>query len=400
MDQTAPRNRAAGAIRDWLIDEAGFLGSPALVLEKLCERLVAAGVPLARATAHVSVVHSERIGVTSVWRHGHASHEQVFAFGPAVEEIYRRSPVKVVHETRRRLELRPADPGAAFYGITSDLQAAGITHYAALPLFFTGGHINVATFATQQPIGFTRDDLAFIESLLPALARVMELLALLRSRRELLEIYVGRSPAERILDGQIRRGDVVAVNAAILLCDLRGSTQRAIELEESAFVLTLNRFFECIAPAVARAGGEVLKFIGDAVLAIFVRPDRVDDCTDCDSALAATRAIFAALDEQNAREVLPGGPLRVAAALHQGRVAFGNVGAVERQDFTVIGPDVNLVTRLCALSAELNEPLLVSASFATRSPGLMREVGAFELKGFARPQSVYALLDRAVTPPS
>jgi len=389
MNEAPSQALAIRALHDWLIDEAGFLDRTGLVLEGLCTRLLAAGLPLVRATAHLRVLHSERIGLTDVWRRGQVTRELTFGFGSEVEVIYRRSPIRVVHETKQRMELRPAEPDAAAYGITADLQAAGVTHYVAFPLLFTGGHLNVVTFATDRAEGFQPPDLALIEELLPALARVMELKGLLRSRRELLQIYVGRLPAERILDGQIRRGDVVETQAAILLCDLRGSTQLAIDLEESVHVRTLNRFFDCVVPAITLQGGEILKFIGDAVLAIFA-PARAGDRSHCDQALAAAEAIFVALREANAKHVLPSGPLRVAIGLHEGRLAFGNVGSVERQDFTVIGPDVNLVARLCTLSAELGEPLLTSERFAAHAPASLRRIGEFPLKGFLVPQAIFA----------
>jgi adenylate cyclase len=391
MDRALTQPGFVATIRDWLIEDAGFLEHFGLVMEGLCTRLVAAGLPLARATSHIRVVHSERIGVTRVWQRGQGTIEQHFGFELEVEAMYQRSTVRVAHEARQRFELRPADPAAAAFGITPDLKAAGITHYVIYPLFFTGGQVNAASFATDRPGGFLASDLASIESLLPALARVMELKGLQRTLRELLRIYVGRLPAERILDGQIRRGDVVAMDAAILFCDLRRSTQLSIDLDEGAYVETLNRYFDCVVPAVTRAGGEVLKFIGDGVLAIFALPARADDRSHCSGALVATREIFEALRELNERQPVPGGPLEVGIALHEGRVAFGNVGSVERQDFTVIGQDVNMAARICALSAELGEPLLMSERFASRGATAIRKVGDFALKGFAQAQSVFAL---------
>jgi adenylate cyclase len=379
----------AQSIRDWLIDEAGFLEHGGAVLEGLCTRLVVAGLPVVRATAHTNVVHSERIGVTAVWRRGHETFEQPFGYGPDVRQIYLRSPVRVVHETRRKVELRPSAPAGSDYGITPDLQAAGITHYVAFPLFYTSGPVNVASFATDRPNGFEERHLAFVEALLPALTRVLELKALQRSRRELLQIYVGGLPAERILKGQIRRGDAIVTEAAILLCDLRDSTRLAIELDENTFIATLNRFFDCVVPAVVRQGGDVLKFVGDAVLAIFP-PAGAGDCSHCNAAMATASAILAALDDVNALDPVPGGPLRVAIALHEGRLAFGNVGSVERQDFTVVGQDVNLAARLCTLSAELDEPLVVSEQFAASPGAPLRRMGSYLLKGYAAPQAVFA----------
>ncbi len=357
------------AIRDWLIEEAGFLEHYGLVFEGLCERLVAAGLPLARATSHI---------------------RQHFGFGPEVEAMYQRSPIRVVHQERRRFEIRPGDPAAEPFGITADLEAAGISHYVIFPLFFTGGHVNAASFATDRVGGFQAAEVEFVERLLPALSRVMEIKGLQRSRQELLRIYVGKLPAERILDGHIRRGNVVAMDAAILLCDLRGSTQLAVELDEEAFVLLLNRYFDCVVPAVAAHGGEVLKFIGDAVLAIFESPASPGDCSHCDRALAVADAILAGLGELNSAGPSSDGPLEVTIALHEGRVAFGNIGSIERQDFTVIGQDVNLVARLGTLAAQLGEPLLLSDRVAARYPGGLRKVGEFTFKGFRDLQAVYA----------
>jgi len=221
----------------------------------------------------------------------------------------------------------------------------------------------------------------------------MEIKGLQRSRGELLRIYVGRLPAERILGGQIRRGDVVGMDAAILLCDLRRSTEMAVALDEEAFVSALNRYFDCVVPAVTAAGGEVLKFIGDAVLAIFEMPAVPGACSHCDCALAATEAIFAALREHNENRPLPGGPLDATIALHEGRVAFGNVGSTERQDFTVIGQDVNLAARLGTLAAQLGLPLLLSERVAARARIALRKVGEFPLKGYSEPQSVFAPAD-------
>jgi len=218
----------------------------------------------------------------------------------------------------------------------------------------------------------------------------MEIKGLQRSRSELLRIYVGRVPTERILDGQIRRGDVVAMEAAILLCDLRRSTELAVELDEAAYVEMINGYFDCVVPAVTAAGGEVLKFIGDGVLAIFELPDGGVDCAHCSGAFDATQSIFKALDELNRRKGMPGGPLAIGIALHEGRVAFGNIGSVERQDFTVIGQDVNLAARLCDLSGHLGKPLVVSSRFASRMPEAFTDIGEFELKGFPEPQRVFA----------
>ena len=223
MDDRALQDRTVTSIRDWLIDEAGFLEHFGLVLEGLCERLIAAGLPLARATSHIRVVHSERIGLTRLWRRGQPTLEQHFGFGPEVEAMYRRSPIRIAHEEKRRVELRPDDPAAAAFGITGDLKALGISHYAIFPLFFTSGQVNAASFATDRPGGFLPAELELIERLLPALARVMEIKGLQRSRaraaadlrRQAARGADSRRPDPARRRGQHGRGDPAVRSAPV-----------------------------------------------------------------------------------------------------------------------------------------------------------------------------------------
>lgn len=391
MDDQAPHKPQISAIRDWLIEDAAATPDVGAVLDGLCRRLVAIGLPLARATTHLRVIHSERVGVTRVWRRGQKVEEQHFGFEPEVDQMYQRSPIRIVHDSGQRFDLFPDRAGAKAFGVTEELIKSGITHYVIFPLRFSDGRLNAASFATDRAGGFREDELTLIQGLLPALTRALEVKSLRRGLSELLRIYVGREPANRILDGQIRRGDVASLDAAILIVDLRRSTEYANRLSEEEFVLLLNRFFDCVVPAVKAAGGEVLKFMGDAVLAIFDLPAKAEDCSHCQGAMKAAKAIQAALAELNEKAPLSCGPMEVAIALHEGRVAYGNVGSVERQDFTVISRDVNLASRVAKLAGELDRPLLMSERIARRLPQLASvKIGDFPLKGFADPQAVFA----------
>jgi len=376
----------------WLLGEAREAMDVSEVLDSFGRRLVAAGLPLARATTHIESLHSERTGTGRVWRPDSGIVEQHYGFDPSVERAYQVSPIRTVHDTRKPLELWP-QTDILDYGVLPDLKAEGITHYYLAPLFFSDGQVQAASFATKRPGGFPPEDLALIESLVPLYTQVLELKTVRRELSEVLSIYVGREPGSRILAGQVRRGEVSALSAAILFADLRGFTRLSNELDDNQLVQVLNRYFDCFVPPVAAEGGEVLKFIGDAVLAIFPQPEGEAPVAESRvRALAAAEQGLANLARYNEAERLGQDPLRAGVALHLGRVAYGNVGSVERQDFTVIGRDVNLVSRLASISSRLGtHPLLASQAFVK---GLERPnvpLGTFRMKGFRERQPVYAL---------
>jgi adenylate cyclase len=208
----------------------------------------------------------------------------------------------------------------------------------------------------------------------------------------LLDTYVGRHAGARILAGQIRRGDTEAIHAAIWLSDMRGFTSLADRLAPQRLIDLLNRYFDAQVPPILDRGGEVLKFMGDGLLAIFpVAPEDGDAGTACANALAAARdaraRIGALTPPADANDV------RFGLALHLGDLLYGNIGGETRLDFTCIGPAVNLAARLEKLAGELGRAILASADFARRCPGALLPVGEFALKGFDAAQRVYGLAD-------
>jgi adenylate cyclase len=397
MDDLAPALRAAEdprrkALCAWLVGKAGAAGDVSEVLEGFARRLLAAGVPLVRATTHIEALHSERTGTGRVWRPDGAIVEQHYGFDPEVEAAYQVSPIRTVHDTRKPLELWP-QTDQFDYGVLPDLKAEGIHDYYLVPLFFSTGSVQAASFATKDPAGFSAADKALIDSLVPLYTQVLELKTARRELSEVLSIYVGREPGGRILAGQVRRGDVSTLSAAILFADLRGFTRLSNELDDTALVGVLNRYFDCFVPPVAAQGGEVLKFIGDAVLAIFPQPEGEAPVAEPRvRALAAAEEGLNNLERYNLAERNGLEPLRAGVALHLGRVAYGNVGSVERQDFTVIGRDVNLVSRLATISSRLgNHPLLASQAFVKGLNRPTEALGSFRMKGFREKQPVFAL---------
>jgi adenylate cyclase len=212
------------------------------------------------------------------------------------------------------------------------------------------------------------------------LARVFEIFELRRTASTLLSTYVGRNSGDRILAGHIQRGHFETVRAVIWFSDLRGFTEMSSRASTREVIDTLNGVFECQVPAVEKHGGEVLKFMGDGMLAIF--PHTGDDPS------AVGDAALAAADEALAAMALLA-PLRIGLALHVGDLAYGNIGGANRLDFTAIGAAVNIASRLEGLTSKLQRPLVLSEDFARLTTRPTAEVGSFELKGVPAPVRVF-----------
>lgn len=360
------------------------------VLAQLCQRMVEAGVPLWRAAVFVTTLHPDVMGRRFLWQ-AESGVTVSNAFHSLVEtDDYRVSPFTTVYATRKPLRRRFADPDCPTdYEVLQDMRAHGATDYVAFPLVFTDSSIHVATWSTRQPGGFTARQFADIKSVIAPLARVAEIRALRRTSENLIDTYVGHQTGERILSGKIRRGYVEAIRAAIWLSDMRGFTSVSEKLPPQALIDRLNLYFGCQVPAVLGHGGEVLKFMGDGLLAIF--PIAAEEEADevCRRTLSCAREF-----KQSVTELPPGeneAPIRFGLALHVGEVMYGNIGGGNRLDFTCIGPAVNLAARLEKVAAKLGEAVVASAAFAGRVPDAFTHLGEHAVAGFAAPQTVYGL---------
>lgn len=355
-------------------DLADFVGGVA-------ETLVALGVPVHRAGALLDTLHPRFIGMQRIWEPGGDTREGRATFdNPEILSGKVRYTIDDVQETGRWFDLKLDDPRADGYDLLPALRARGYTHYAMAPLEFVQGPTQGLSLATRHPDGFSRADLDLVDAARPALAAVLELKAGARVGREILQAYVGTGPGEAILAGRIRRGDVTNLRAALLLSDLRGFTSMSLTLVPEEVVARLNAYFDHVVPAIVARGGEVLKFIGDGVLAI-ADARALGEEAACramlDAALAAQKGFAAA-------------GLRAGIALHLGDVAYGNIGAGDRLDFTAIGRDVNLLARLEKMCGTSGEPIVASAEFAAVSPGKWRPLGGYTFKGFEGAREVLA----------
>ena len=244
-------------------------------------------------------------------------------------------------------------------------------------------------WSTRQPGGFTAKQFSDLESVIAPLARVAEIRALRRTAGNLIDTYVGHQTGERILSGKIRRGYVEAIRAAIWLSDMRGFTTLSEQLPPQALIDRLNLYFGCQVPAILDHGGEVLKFMGDGLLAIFPIASDADADEVCRRALSCAREFRKRIAELPHSE--NDAAIRFGLALHLGEVMYGNIGGGNRLDFTCIGPAVNLAARLEKVAAKLGEPIVASAEFAGHLADDFRRLGEHSVAGFAAPQTVFGL---------
>ncbi len=378
----------------WLIGEGRFAAGNSALFVQFCERIAGIGIPLDRASLHLRALHPRYRGVSRVWMPGQAElDERYFDHGIENTPVYLESPVRVVVEERRRLEWRlDGVPGAAWpYPLLAELHGQGYTHYVIAPLVYAGGRVNAVSWATRQPGGFAADDLRLLDEILPAYSTIVELKALRRFTENMLATYVGHQPTRLILGGQTRRGDVRTIAAALILIDLRDFTLLSDRISARAVIRMLNEYFDCVMPPVSRNHGEVVEIMGDGVLAIVEELPERPAAEACALALAAAQEGLGALAARN-RNRLPRAPeLNAGVALHYGTVSYGNIGAGDRLDFTVIGPDVNLTSRIEQLCRELDRSLIMSEAFAAALNRPMWEIGHFELRGFAKMQRLFEL---------
>ena len=401
----APLLRSTNPLIQWVWNEGWTIANLPALARGLGRAMVAAGIPVMRLRLTLRTMHPQLAGLSHSWlRDGDTVEEFWPPLSVLREDTFLKSPYALLFQgagaVRRRLDV--AGPVLDF-PILAELRAQGATDYVALPMVFSDGRINAITLATDRPGGFTTAELRTIAEMLPVLARLMEVHALRRTAKTVLETYLGHLTGERVLDGLIHRGEGEDIHAVIWLCDLRGSTPLADELPRRVFLELLNDYFECMAGAVLTHRGEVLKFIGDAMLAIFPigavseHPERCPEhARACADAIAAAREAMrgmADLNRQRAERREP--PLGFGIALHLGDVMYGNVGAPARLDFTVVGPAVNEAARLEAMCKTLARPLVISAEFARVLPQPLVSLGVHALRGVRRPHELFTLAEVA-----
>lgn len=377
---------AIAELNHWLLREARMESDLRHAIAGLGARLNAVGIPVDRLSFAAQALHAEHVAFSSTWIRGEENLQQFQSYGWETVAGYRNSTIYAAHETRKPLFLWLPDTPDDRYTLVPDLKREGYVHYLCFPVFFANGHSNAVIFVTRDKNGFSSRDIALVEALMPTLGAVLEILSSYKSLDEILRIYVGNEPHHAILAGHIGRGQVSRIRSAILFADMRSYTRITSAMEPEEAVALLNRYFDCLVPPIEAEGGEVLKYMGDGLLAIF--RDRGDDTgAAAQAALTAATEALARIDriDADARHA----PIHAGIALHHGEAAYGNVGSGARLDFTVVGRDVNLTSRLAQLNKVLGEPLLMSRRFSEHLWTEGHHLGAFRLDGFDAEIDVY-----------
>jgi len=373
---------------DWLIEGARPWRLPRDVLLDTCRRTLAAGLPIHRVGVFVRTLHPNLLGRAFIWQADKGAVEMTEAGHDLLEsEAFLKSPIRVVFEEHVEVRRRLADAACPMdFPILEDLRREGATDFVAVPLRFINGEVHAASFATRRAGGFRDDELAALHRLIAPFTRMVEIFGNMQKARNILDAYLGPNAGQKVLAGQIKRGDGQDINAVIWFCDLRDSTPLADSMSRREFLALLNDYFECMLGPVLEQGGEVLRFIGDAALAIF--PVGEHPAEACAKALAAAREALVRMDKLNQTRSRP---LRSGIGLHLGELTYGNIGTPSRIEFTVIGAAANEAARIEALCKVLKVDLIVSERVANALPQPWRSLGVHTLRGVGDKMELFTL---------
>ena len=382
------------AITHWLMSDARMSKDSGALNDAIVHHLREAGLPIVRFMIGVRSLHPQVDAFSSVWEEGKETVFREHLLESVEERERKQSPIFHAVDHGKSSRHRLTDPPKKNEGgIIGDLRDAGLTDYVVIALPFSDGSHRAMTFATREPQGFSAAHVAILNGLAPAFAAVIEIRYLHHLAGVLMDTYVGSVAGRKVLQGAIKRGSGETIRAVIWFSDLKGFTALSERLSGQELLDTLNSYFETMTVAIEAENGEVLKFIGDAILAIF----QLDGNGDQDEKTAAVRALAAAqsavrgLDAINEERHATNQPhIECGIALHLGELLYGNVGGRRRLDFTVIGPEVNLTSRIESLTRELKHSVLVSATFAEVHGGAFENLGEFSFKGIAQKGAVFA----------
>jgi adenylate cyclase len=406
----------------WAVTE-GLRGAAAYDLfDGYCQRLVIHGTPLWRAHTAMETLHPQWHGYGFTWRrdlnaiepaqYAHGDDVPIWVTSPFFALIERARAGEANPSMRRRIE---TGPDQRDFPVLEEFFTLGATDYVAY-LFAYGregergaagdrsqGTGIVYSFATDRKGGFADDQVALLQATLPVLSLAMKAHAGNVIASGLLAAYLGQDAGRRVHAGAVTRGSVENLRAVIWYADVRGFTQVSDAAPGSVVVDLLNDVFEILAGALRERGGQVLKFIGDGLLATFSFEEK-DRAEICRRALEGAIEAMGALDELMAKRATAALPAAsVDLALHIGDVLYGNVGATDRLDFTVIGPAVNEVARIEALCEPLGRSILVSPEFAAAASecgSCFVSLGRHALRGVREPKEIFAVEYATAAPPS
>ncbi|HUQ24844.1 MAG TPA: adenylate/guanylate cyclase domain-containing protein [Burkholderiales bacterium] len=374
------------AMVEWL--ESARPEMPDSFIASACQQMLAHGIAIARFAVFARTLHPNVAGRGFFWR----AEKPTEVEGTVAEhdwmgsDAHLASPIHAIQATGEEIRRHLADPACRLdFAILAELRAEGMTDYYATPLPTITGEKLLASFTTRQPGGFSDAELAALRRLRAPFGRVAEILSLRRKAQNILDAYLGEQTGQKVLAGQIKRGDGEEIRAVIWFCDLRDSTPLADSMSRQAFLALLNQYFECVLGPVQERKGEILRFIGDAALAIFPIGNE-PAAVACAKALDAAKDSISRMKKLNASRALP---LRFGIGLHLGLVLYGNIGTPTRIEFTVIGAAANEAARIEALCKTLKVDLALSEQVARHVTGGLRSLGYHQLRGVGVPVEIF-----------
>ncbi len=379
---------------EWLLREGWEAANSRELTRRFVVAMCDAGFPVKRLRVFIRTLHPLLAATGYTWADGE---EEVARFeishDATKSDIFLSSPLKPVLEgaggVRRAVNAETAEE----FSILKELYDEGMTDYVAVPMAFSDGQMNAITMATDAEAGFTVTQLGQIHEILPVLSRLYEVQSKRRNAATLMRTFLGARTGERVLEGYVQRGDGEDIHAVIWFCDLRNSTALAESMGRDAFLRYLNQFFDCMAGAVDDYGGEVLRFIGDAVLAIFPIADGESHAA-CEAALDAAQQAARRIDVLNGSANAAGRTkIGYGIGLHVGDVTYGNIGTPDRLEFTVIGAAANEAARMEAMTKDLGVPLIISETFAAEFGGDLKSLGRHGLRGVGHVAELFTLPD-------
>jgi len=365
---------------EWLLKEGRFVSSVEEFTRKFGDTLLKAGAPLSRIRLSMRTLHPLVAASTTAWSKDEDFIEPIeSAHGIEQLPAFLGSPFSIIIETESVFRKRLEEPlGTDVHTALHEIKEGGGTDYFGMPLPFTEKAFAILACTTDRRGGFDDSDITQLTRLAAVLAPVAEVYSEKRVSRAIAQAYLGDRTGQRVLNGQIRRGDIEQIDAAILMSDIRDWTGLNTRVSGEEALAMANRYFDIISDAIEENGGEILKFIGDSVLAVFpLDGDALPSALVCEQALATARQAVCVADE-----IQPPLNLEFGIGMHFGQVHYGNIGSKSRIDFTVMGQAVNTTARIESLCSALSTPILFSESFANQLSESSIQVAEEVLKGF------------------
>ncbi|MEH6546963.1 MAG: adenylate/guanylate cyclase domain-containing protein [Sneathiella sp.] len=376
---------------NWFNSEGRLINEAGVLDQAIVDRLLATGIPLYRYTTGMPSLHPMVDSFSTLWEEGKGITFRQFKRADFPNLGVSTNAFQTAYKTGGNVRCRlDGPPEEDIFDILAELRAEGCTDYLVIALPFSDGANKAVGYATRAAGGFSDDHIFLLKQIRFAMAATLEVRYLRHMASTVMNTYVGPTAGQRVLDGEIKRGTGETIRAAIWFSDLKGFTAMSESLDSQPLLDLLNAYFDAITGTIEANGGEVLKFIGDAVLAIFPLVDSKETTATQNALMAAKAAVSTIADTNRQRHGAGLTEIQCGIALHYGDVFYGNVGGKNRLDFTVIGPAVNLSSRIEGLTRDLGEDILVSQLFADLHPGSFRSKGRFALKGIAGETEVFA----------